>query len=185
MAEEKGPSKGLTGFLGGVSDLVEKLEKLAEAGGELSKSGSFPTSEEGEDRPPMKGVYGFSVKVGGLGDKDKDRGYKVEPFGNVRRDRTSGKSVMDEVREPLVDIFDEDDRLLIVAEMPGVEPEDLKVDLSGTTLTLSAGRGQHKYRKSIDVPEGMKRDQISVTCRNGIIEVTCAKGRSAPEGGHG
>ena len=128
----------------------------------------------------MKGVYGFSVKLG-AGGKD----FKVEPFGNVRRDRKSGTSVVDEVREPLVDIFDEDDRLLIVAEMPGVEPEDLKVDLSGETLTLSAERGHHKYSKAISVPEGTTRDQLSVKSRNGIIEVSCAKRREQPEGSHG
>lgn len=187
MADEKGLPKGLTGFLGSMTDFVEKLEKLAQAGGEIAQRGSFPGTEEEPSeergsgkRPPVKGVYGFSVKLG-LGDKD----YKVEPFGNLRRDRTSGTSVVDDVREPLVDIFDEDDRLLIVAEMPGVEPEDLKVDLSGETLTLSAERGQHKYRKSIDVPSGMQRDQVSVTCRNGIIEVSCAKSRGQPEGSHG
>lgn len=170
MADDKGATKGLTGFLGGIADLVEKLEKLAESGSEISRSGEFPATGEREGRPPVKGVYGFSVKLGPGGNEPR-----VEPFGNVRRDRAGSVSVSDEEREPLIDIFDEDDRLLIVAEMPGVEPEDLKVDLEGQTLTLSAERDRHKYRKSIEVPEGIERDQLSVTCRNGIIEVSCAK----------
>jgi HSP20 family protein len=172
----KEDAKGLGGILGGLTEFVESLQKLAESGGELTRSGSFPAADERdkekEGRPPIRGIYGFSVKVGAGGKEPT-----VEPFGNLRRDRTAGTS-MSEEREPLVDIFDEDDRLLIVAEMPGVEPEDLKLDLNGETLTLSASRGDHKYRKSIEVPAGTRRDRISISCRNGIIEVACAKAGS-------
>jgi HSP20 family protein len=103
--------------------------------------------------------------------------FRVEPFGNVRRDRSTGESVVDEVREPLVDVFDEDDRLLIVAEMPGVEPEDVHVDVVGRRLTLAAERADRKYRKSIEVPEGTRRERLSVSCNNGIVEIGVAKPR--------
>ena len=44
---------------------------------------------------------------------------KVEPFGNVTKDKESGRTVVHEVREPLVDVFEEDDHVLVIAEMPG------------------------------------------------------------------
>jgi HSP20 family protein len=168
--EEKREGKGLSGLLSGVNDLLEKLEKLAEAGGEISRSGTFPAGKDEQGGKGPRGVYGFSVKTG-LGGKD----FKVEPFGNVRRDRATGRSVVEEVREPLVDVFDEGDRLLIVAEMPGIEPEDVRVDLSGRTLTLSAEHGEHQYRKPIEVPPGLRQDRLSVSCKNGIIEISAAK----------
>ena len=71
----------------------------------------------------VKGVYGFSVKVG-LGDKG-DKEVKVEPFGNVRRDDKTGETVVQEIREPVVDVFEEKDHTLVVAEMPGVSTKDV------------------------------------------------------------
>ncbi len=170
--EDKQERKPRPGFLGGLTDLLGELEKLAETGKELSKTGSFETPGREGGPKAAKGVYGFSVKVGG-GPQD----FKVEPFGNVRRDKATGRSVVEEVREPLVDVFDEEDRLLVVAEMPGIEPEDLIVNLSDRTLTFSAERGERKYRKSIEVPEGIEREGLEVSCKNGIIEISAVKPR--------
>ncbi|MHC1725788.1 MAG: hypothetical protein AB9866_07260 [Syntrophobacteraceae bacterium] len=47
----------------------------------------------------MKGVYGFSVNVGLGGEAPK-----VEPFGNLREDKRTGRSVVQEVREPITDV---------------------------------------------------------------------------------
>jgi HSP20 family protein len=185
--DEKQEGKGRSGFLGGLTDLLEELGKLAETGAELQRSGEFEVpggkKEEEGGRKPAKGIYGFSVKVGGLGGPGGaggaggagGQGYKIEPFGNVRRDKATGRSIVEEVREPLVDVFDEEDRLLVVAEMPGVEKKDVKIELTDHTLTFSAERGEHKYRKSLEVPEGIQQDQLAISCKNGIIEISAPK----------
>lgn len=180
--EDRREHKGISGFLGGVTDLLETLEKLAESGGELSRKGTIPLSrreeepeeERKEASKAPRGVFGFSVKMGLGGSPD----FKVEPFGNLRRDRATGESVVEEVREPLVDVFDEGDRLLIVAEMPGVEPEDVQVEVGNRLLTIAAEHADRKYRKSIEVPEGIQRDRLSISCNNGIVEIGVAKPRS-------
>jgi HSP20 family protein len=41
------------------------------------------------------------------------------------------------VYSPTVDIFESDDRISLLADMPGVKPKDLKIDLRDNTLTLS------------------------------------------------
>lgn len=41
------------------------------------------------------------------------------------------------VYSPPVDIFESDDRIWLLADMPGVKPQDLKIDLRENTLTLS------------------------------------------------
>jgi hypothetical protein len=58
----------------------------------------------------VEGVYGFSVRTGPGGSE-----VKVEPFGNIKRDEKSGKTVVEEFREPVVDIFEEEDHILVVA----------------------------------------------------------------------
>src|SRR5271166_3060946 len=77
------------GILGGLGKLLEKLSDLAETGKEMRQSGEFPVGESGGK---VRGVYGFSVKVG-LGEE----GMTVEPFGNIRKDAKTGKTVVDEV----------------------------------------------------------------------------------------
>jgi HSP20 family protein len=171
MAEKKenepGPSKGLGALVTRFGSLLEKLNELAEQGGAQSTSGSF---EAGEGKNPLKGIFGLSVKLG-VGDHEM----KIEPFGNLRRDQESGESVVDEVREPLVDVFDESEQVLIVAEMPGVESRDIHVEIDDGTLTLSAERGEKRYRKTLSVPRGTRREAIGITGQNGIVELRVPK----------
>lgn len=41
------------------------------------------------------------------------------------------------VYSPAVDIFESEDKISLLADMPGVKPENLKIDLRENTLTLS------------------------------------------------
>jgi HSP20 family protein len=161
--DDLGLGGGISGFLGGLADLVQKLNELAETSKEISGKGEIPDLGK-----QMKGVYGFNVKVG-LGD-DK---LKVEPFGNIKKDTKSGQTVVQEVREPLVDIFEEEDHTLIVAEMPGISSGDLKLDVKDDVLTISAQRGDKKYQKEILLPCVVARENISFSCNNGILEIKC------------
>lgn len=162
------PGGGVEGLFKGLADLLERLGDLAEKGKELSRSGEIPFHGQDKD---LKGVFGFSVKVG-LGEE----GVKVEPFGNVTRDRTTGEAVVDEIREPLVDVFEEGNHVLIIAEMPGIEAEDVKFELKDDILSLSAQRGDKKYRKEILLPGGkFRHDEVTVSCKHGIVEMKCFK----------
>jgi HSP20 family protein len=159
---------GVEGLFKGLAELVEKLGDLAEKGGELSRSGEIPLGGHDKDR---KGVFGFSVKVG-LGGE----GVKVEPFGNVTRDKATGKAVVDEIREPLVDVFEEEDHVLVIAEMPGIEAGDVKFELKDDILSLWAQRGDKKYRKEILLPSGrFHQGKVTVACKHGIVEIKCLR----------
>lgn len=158
------------GILGGLGSLIDQLGKLAEqaeqAGGELSKTGEFNL---GSDKR-LKGVYGFSVKSG-LGEK----GVKVEPFGNIRRDEADGQVVVQEIREPMMDMFDEPEHLLIVAEVPGITEEEVQLELHDDILILAAEKGETKYRKEVLLPASFSSEMMSFTCRNGILEIRILK----------
>jgi HSP20 family protein len=164
-SSEGGFELGLGGILKGLGDLVEKLGDLSKAGEQLSRTGEI----QGPGKE-VKGIYGFTVKVG-LGD-DKPR---VEPFGNIRQDRQSGHTVVQEVREPVVDIFEEDDHVLVVAEMPGITVEDVRVTVEDDLLTISAERGDKKYRKEVLLPASSTREKTQVACNNGVVEIKCMR----------
>jgi HSP20 family protein len=155
---------GFGGIMKGLGDLVEKLGELAEKGEELSKTGEI------QGKKGVKGVYGFTVKVG-LG----DQGIKVEPFGNVRTDKTTGQAEVQEIREPMVDIFEEKGFVLVVAEMPGIGPKDVRIDLRDDVLAISAARGDKKYKKEILLPGNFSPEKMTVSCNNGVVEVKLAR----------
>jgi len=156
---------GMSGFFGGLGTLLEKLGELAETGDELRKTGEIRGKDD-----KLRGVFGFNIKVG-LGDE----GLKIEPFGNVRKDKETGRPVVHEVREPMVDVFDEQDHVLLVAEMPGVSETDVHIELKDDILTIAAARGDTKYRKEVLLPQAFTAAQMSHTCRNGILKVKLTK----------
>ncbi|MFM8443017.1 MAG: gas vesicle protein GvpH [Methylococcus sp.] len=162
----KGSAAGnVEGILRGLGDLVEKLGALAEKGEELKRSGTFDINTgSGKD---AKAVYGFSVKMGLGGDNEP----RIEPFGNVRRNEETGETTVQEIAEPLVDIFEEADHILVLAEMPGVGDEDIKLEVTGDILTIHAERGSKKYHKEIVLPRAFLAENMQRSCRNGILEV--------------
>jgi HSP20 family protein len=155
---------GFGGVFKGLADLIEKLGELAEKGEQLKRSTEFQHRD-------VKGVYGFSVKMG-LGDKG-GKEVKVEPFGNVRRDEKTGETVVQEIREPVVDVFEEKDHVLVVAEMPGISAKDVHLEVKDDLLTITATRADKKYHKEILLPRAYPREKMEVSCNNGILEIKC------------
>ncbi|MBI4612515.1 MAG: Hsp20/alpha crystallin family protein [Planctomycetes bacterium] len=166
-AKDKGKSGagfglGLGGVFQDLGRLIEKMGELAGDEGEVRREGEFGGKS-------LKGVYGFSFRLGG-----QDRAPSVVPFGNLRRDAAGGPAVAEE-REPLVDIFDEPDRVLVVAEMPGVTEDEIAVELAGDVLVLAASGKDRKYRKEVLLPGSFDGRQLSYSYANGILEVRLAK----------
>ncbi len=156
-------------ILSGLTDIAEKLSEISEKGETNAKKGefTFPTKEGG-----VKGVYGFSLKTGLGGQDDRIR---VEPFGNIRKDKKTGEAAVQEIHEPLVDVFEDGDATTLIAEMPGVGPEDIKIDVRDDVLTISADKGEKKYRKEVLLRHGISKEKTRVTCNNGIVTIRCEK----------
>ena len=165
MDEKNGKKMGFGGILEGFTDLVEKLGELAEKGEQLSKNGEIKWKGKGED---LKGVMGFSVKMG-LGDE----GVKVEPFGNIRKDVKTGEPVVQEIREPVVDIFEEEDHTLVLAEMPGISAEDVRIEVKDDLLSIYAEKREKKYSKEVLLPRNYPKEKMLISCNNGILEIKC------------
>ncbi|MDD5309890.1 MAG: Hsp20/alpha crystallin family protein [Deltaproteobacteria bacterium] len=163
-ADDVGPGSMFRSF-GGFLDLLSNLSNLAEqGGGELSRSG-----EVGDDKKGVKAVYGFSVRVGGAGKP------LVEKFGNVKDDGCG--AVVEEAREPMVDVFDEGDHLLLVAELPGVDVGDIRFEIKDDVLTLNAARGERKYRKEVLLPAAVLVAGVTPSHRNGVFELKLPKAK--------
>lgn len=169
-AEEKaGGESSFSRIISGLTDIAEKLTEISEKGETVTKKGefTFPSKEGG-----VKGVYGFSFKTG-LGGKED--AIKVEPFGNVRKDKKTGAAVVQEIHEPLVDVFEDADATTLIAEMPGVGKEDIMIEVRDDVLTIFAEKGEKKYRKEILLSHILAKGKPKVTCNNGIVTIRCEK----------
>ena len=158
---------GFEGIFRGLTDFVEKLGELAEKGERLSRTGEIHWKGREKD---LKGIYGFSVKAG-IGGED----VKVEPFGNIRKDEKSGQPIVQDIIEPLVDVFEEKDHTLVVAEMPGIGSEDVRLDVKDDILIIYAERGNKKYQKEVLLPRSYPKEKMLVSCNNGILEIKCIR----------
>jgi HSP20 family protein len=154
----------LGGLFKGIEKLVDLAADLKDAGGEIKKEGEIDLSHLKEG---MKGVFGFSIKTA-VGGKPI-----VEPFGNIKK--TPKGPTVEEEREPMTDVFDEKEEVRIYAEMPGVNEEDIKFDLKGDILDISAQSGERKYHKEVLLPVQVKKEALSYTYKNGVLEVRIKK----------
>ena len=164
---KKGKSKEKADFGFGFGGILKEFGSFLDILSEMAEKGEREIKREGEIGSKEKGfraVYGFSVRIGGEGRP------LVEHFGNIREDKEQGP-VVNEVREPIVDVFDEGDHLVVVAELPGVDEKDIKYELKDDILIISAETGEKKYCKETLLPTSVNKENISSSYRNGIFEI--------------
>jgi len=155
---------GFGGLFKGLGNFIDLLGEMIETGEEeVTRSGEFRVKGLGDKG---RGVYGFSVRtgIGGIP--------RVEPFGNIRT--TDEGPVVADVREPLVDLFDEGQEIVIVAELPGVGEEEIHVEVQDDILSLET-TGERKYAKEVLLPEAVETATLRKTYRNGILELRLKK----------
>ncbi len=154
---------GLGGLFSGIEKLVDLAGKLEDKGA-MSKEGSINLDHI---KKGMKGVYGFTINTAGGGTP------KVETFGNIKKTPEGPK--VDEEREPITDIFDENDEIVVIAEMPGIEETDLKIDLKEDILEIAAVSKNRTYRKELLLPSKVSKSNLQHKFTNGILEIRIKK----------
>ena len=119
--------------------------------------------------------YGYQITVG------PDGKPHVREFGNIR---PSAKGLVEQtgVRAPLVDtaVDQKQNTLRVTAEMPGVNKEDIKVNVSGKYVTVHAEKGDKKYHTDIPVDVELDDSSAKATYTKGILELNI-KLKQAPK----
>lgn len=76
------------------------------------------------------------------------------------------------------------DEYVFHADLPGFEPDEIKVEISGKTLTISAEHREHtkksgyqfgRYQQSVSLPAGAETEKIDARYHNGVLEVHMPK----------
>ncbi|WP_203076561.1 Hsp20/alpha crystallin family protein [Falsiroseomonas ponticola] len=139
------PVASITGMMEGLKGLAEGLGKLAEQ------------AKGAEGEPKVS--FGYSIRTldGAISG------------GSARRE-AAPETVAPAAREPLVDVFEEAEAILVVAELPGVAPEGIAVELRGEALAIT-GSGRQRYHRLVPLPCAVRAEGMSHALRNGILEV--------------
>ena len=118
--------------------------------------------------------YGYSMTVG------PDGKPVVQEYGNLRPDVLPSSNE----REPLVDtIVDEKENVIkLVAEMPGVEKNEIKVIVDGKIVEISAEHESKNYHAKIPIKYNVDKDSAKASYKNGVLEVSFKRTKPKPTG---
>lgn len=103
---------------------------------------------------------------------------------------TEDSRVMTSHWVPPVDIIEEPERFVLLADLPGVESNDMEITMEGGMLTIrgerranSEQRGDYRraervhgtFYRRFGLPDTADPERISAKCRNGVLEVVIPK----------
>jgi HSP20 family protein len=154
----------LGGLLDGVANIIGRLGDLAEKGEALRREGNFDSANAKE----LRGSYGFSVSLGKGGSKDETQ-HEVKPHRSTSKQEDACEHPT--TRQPLIEIFEENDCVLVIAEMPGVSVENVKLQFEFNKLLVSGKSARLNFEASVDLPCQCNAEDVSVTENNGLVEI--------------
>jgi len=163
-------------YPGDIADIFESIEEMMR---ELERIAARFMEEYTRDviarRGEIKGpiVYGVRITVG------PDGRPIVEEFGNVKR--VGRRTIIEDVIEPLVDVMDEKDRVVVIAELPGIDKDKLDIRIKDNKLIIRARGKDRKYYKEIELPAEVKPETAKARYRNGVLEITIEKKKPEKE----
>lgn len=96
---------------------------------------------------------------------------------------------------PLTDVAEEDNKVIITTDLPGIEKENVELDLRDNVLVINAGKGKEeeaekeegyfrkerafmRYYREIPLPDGVTEEGATAQLKNGVLTVTLPKIKS-------
>lgn len=105
--------------------------------------------------------------------------------------KEQGEEMREGVWQPLVDIYEDAETVVIKAELPGMEQKDIEVKIENNTLVL---RGERKhdqeiqkenyhrierfygtFQRSFSLPQTVDQEKVKASCDKGVLTVTLPK----------
>ncbi len=88
---------------------------------------------------------------------------------------------------PAVEVYSRDDSLVFRAELPGVNPNEVEVQVADGRLVIRGEKKEHRrteedtvlveevfrgrFERSFALPEGVKADRVQATYEDGVLEI--------------
>jgi HSP20 family protein len=107
-------------------------------------------------------------------DKPGIKGYIVRGYFRSNEQPLISKHAITEKREPLTDVFEDENQVKLYLELPGVEKEDIRLDIINGQAEVKA----KNFYKLIDLPTKEVEDKkVSANYKNGVLEVIVPKNK--------
>lgn len=135
------------------SELFDNLEEMIEA----------LLENMGESVPF---IYGFSI----IRCSEEDHEFReFEKAPEYFEDEEN--LLLSEIRDPLIDIFESEELVHVLAELPEVKKEDLLLNATAQNLDLRV-IGASEYSQVIELPARVDPNSAKASYKNGVLEVT-------------
>jgi HSP20 family protein len=114
-------------------------------------------------------IRGLSFKIG------PDGKPRIQEFGNRHTKSSKGTEIISDEREPITDIIENEKEIAITVEIPGVEKEDIDLNVKENSLEINVDTPQRKYHKLVTLPCKSNPKTTKATYKNGIIDIVIEK----------
>jgi HSP20 family molecular chaperone IbpA len=144
-------------------------DKMVQSGG---LKGRYEVKEIDE-----QGVKGYFVQGRFWSDQPLDPFDPYEPLNPSkrrpmpRRPFSIPENALREIREPLTDVFEEENAVKIYIELRGEEKDDIRLNVTEGEVEVKA----KNFYKLIDVPENIDIEKASSKYNNGVLQITIPK----------
>jgi len=110
---------------------------------------------------------------GSPAEREKARRYYVYQFGNLNSTHSGGSQIGE--YSPLVDVFSEETSVVVVAELHGVNKDQIEVHATEDKIEISVGSPKWKYYKELNLPAKVDPKSSATSYKNGVLEIRLKK----------
>jgi len=92
---------------------------------------------------------------------------------------------------PRIDLAETENEITVRAELPGIDPNEVNVEVMGNTLTIRGEKKQHKeekresyhyverqygaFNRRVELPSTVDQSKVNAAYKNGVLTITMAK----------
>ena len=150
--------KGLGRLINIVADMIENDKNEIDIKGDIN---------DPEESKKIVGKYGFNIKLGGE---------KINKLGDINKlntisDNSNKERAVPKTIEPVTDIFEEDNKVIVVMELPGVDEENIELEIDENILKIRAEGNGSCYSKDIELKFNPKMEFIKSKLNNLIYSI--------------
>lgn len=96
---------------------------------------------------------------------------------------------------PAVDVSENEDAIIVKAEVPGCKAEDIDISVHGNTMTISGEKKRQEekkekgcyrversygsFRRDLNLPANVDPAKVNAVCKDGVLSITLPKAERA------
>lgn len=117
-------------------------------------------------------VHGFCIEI------RPDGKTRVHEFG--KRPSSRREPLITKEHKPTSDIVKGKDEVAVTVDIPGVEREDIDLNITEDALEITVNNPKRKYHKLFDLPCSVKPKTMKSTYKNGVLDIVVKKKIARP-----